>query len=207
MNELNLIIIWQSAEFCINRLLADIQSQFDIKLIFVIKWRPENICKNLNKLYPHRSFLLNSSKIYEIGANYSGCRLYVIVILDKKPTYISGINYNLFTLKHRERERYKVNFLHTADNHEDAFKNINSLLGISKKTFEQLAVYPTKFVHIDKNKRIIYKKKLEYDIFQRPAITEKNKVVFYLQYEFFNRIIFFSKRLKYIIKSKRGSLL
>jgi len=160
MKELNLFIIWQSGEFCINRILTDIADQFDIKNIFSLHWKRIDICKRLNQLYPHRTFHLNSRKVNEIGSDAKGCRLYVVIVLDKNPLFVYGMNQNIIDFKKEERKKYNINYLHCADNQHEAYINIEVLIGISKQTFEMCSMSSTKFIYIDKRKKVRYQQYL-----------------------------------------------
>ena len=128
MEQLGIFIIWQSGEKYIDDILEDIKKKFKILHSKTLEWDVNDVCLNLNKLYPHREFHNKSPKVKEIGRDKNGVRLHTLIVFDNDAKMENSINLNFKTLKDKYRKKYRKNFIHSADHQDEAIDNITQVL-------------------------------------------------------------------------------
>ena len=157
MSQLGVFILWQSGEKYAQDIIDDLSKQFYFLNAKSLKWNYDDVCTNLNKLYPHRKFDYSSAKVKEIGADKSGVRLHILILKDINPSFENGINIKFKQLKEKYRKQYKTNFLHAADNEIEALDNIYQLLNQDYKNYKKK---DNKFVIFDKFKNKFLESKI-----------------------------------------------
>jgi hypothetical protein len=139
LNQLGVFIIWQSGENYAQDIIEDIKTKFNLIMGETLEWNSSHIGERLNKLYPHRQFDYNSSKVKEIGADKIGVRLHFIVVKDLFPNMNrDNINLNFKEIKEFYRKKYKTNFLHSSDNQREAIDNIKTILNYNESKIKNL---------------------------------------------------------------------
>ena len=153
-----MFIIWQSGEDVAQKIIDDISNKFQIIDATTIHWQRQDVCSQLNRLYPHRKFDYSAAKVKEIGADKNGVRLHFIIVRDLSPITKNDININLHNLKKIYREKFNTNFLHSTDNQADSLQTINRLLNFSRQKINDLnKLDKSKFLLFNQNKNILMK--------------------------------------------------
>lgn len=129
---LHTIIIWESGFNHIGKILYELQLFFEIKHYMKIQWNEENILTQLNRIYPNRTFNLDSPKIKEIG----GYNLFLFVINDPNPDIVDGVNQNIKFYKQKLRF-LGINYLHGSDNELESWQNYNAVHEIERCQYER----------------------------------------------------------------------
>jgi hypothetical protein len=175
MEGLGVFIIWQSGEEYIDDIIVDLQKKFKILYAKSLFWDFEDVCINLNKLYPHRKFESNSPKVKEIGQNKEGVRLHIFIVVDDKIQMKNDINLNFQELKNSYRKKYRTNFIHSADNHIEAVDNIKKVLELD---YVKILKREEKYIVFDKKSfKILESKKIKFnDIREVFELLNKNKI-------------------------------
>jgi len=140
-DELHLFIIWETARNIEDKILEEINQNFEIKQTFSITWSPYQVSRNFTRFYG-QSLPRNSHK--ELHCGYGEFRL--IIVNDTNPIYQERktskghkiVNINMFDTKTRLRKMTDGGHkIHGTDTEKETKHDLVLLIGLSTLDFKQ----------------------------------------------------------------------
>ena len=132
-NDLQIFIIWSKALPLKEKIIKDIEKNFEIKKVFSCHWPKELFSWYLVNFY-HK-------KLYHCCKKEKDCGnddFLLIVVNDTHPEYKNNINIKMKNLKQKYRDWAKGSFLiHASDNKKEAEENLSFLTNMDLEEFSR----------------------------------------------------------------------